>query len=106
MTERSIEDKAFIHLHPHDNVLVCIKPMAAGGRIILDGSEFELEKNIQVGHKLCVTAIAEGEKVIKHGVSIGSAISKINIGDHVHNHNMKSDYIHSNTREANSSKGS
>jgi len=106
MSEGSIEDKAFIRLHPHDNVMVCIKPLNQGERILVNGSEIELKKRIHVGHKLCAVTIEMGDKVIKHGVNIGSAISKISVGDHVHNHNMKSDYINSNTREENGFKGS
>lgn len=106
MNEGSIESTTFIRLHPHDNVVVCVKPINQGERILVNGSEIELKKKIQVGHKLCAATIELGDKVIKHGVNIGSAISKISVGDHVHNHNMKSDYIHSNTREENDFKES
>ncbi len=37
--------------------------------------------------------IAPGEKIIKYGVPIGSAVLRISVGEHVHTHNIKSDYL-------------
>jgi hypothetical protein len=34
-----------------------------------------------------------GDKIIKFGVPIGSATKHIDIGEHIHLHNMKSDYL-------------
>ena len=45
-------------------------------------------------------AIAEGEKVLKFGVPIGSAVRAILPGEHVHVHNIKSDYIINNIDHA------
>ena len=36
---------------------------------------------------------------MKYGVSIGSALQGIHPGEHVHLHNMKSDYLPPHTRE-------
>ncbi len=67
---------------------------------MIDERYYEMTFRISVGHKVARKRIAEGQKVIKYGVSIGSAIANIAIGDHVHLHNMKSDYIHSHTRQS------
>jgi hypothetical protein len=40
-----------------------------------------------------VQTIKKNSVVIKYGVPIGSAIVEIEAGEHVHLHNMKSDYI-------------
>jgi hypothetical protein len=40
-----------------------------------------------------VQAIAQGEKVLKYGLPIGSATRDIEAGEHVHVQNLKSDYI-------------
>ena len=37
--------------------------------------------------------IAAGEKVLKYGAPIGSATRDIGQGEHVHLHNMRSDYL-------------
>jgi len=48
---------------------------------------------VPVGHKLAVALIAAGDKVIKYGAPIGSATRDIAPGQHVHTHNLKSDYL-------------
>lgn len=45
------------------------------------------------GHKIASRTIKNGEKVIKFGRPIGTATQDINKGDHVHLHNLKSDYL-------------
>ncbi len=52
-----------------------------------------------MGHKVAVAAIAPGEKVYKYGCPIGSATCPIEVGRHVHVHNLKSDYFPTFTRE-------
>ena len=46
-----------------------------------------------MGHKAAVAAIAAGEKIVKYGCPIGSALRAIRVGEHVHTHNIKSDYL-------------
>lgn len=94
-----VVENAFVRLDPLDNIVVCVRPIKLGQEINLGGSLIAMQRDINVGHKLCVSPIAIGGKIIKHGVSIGSAIGTIKIGDHVHTHNMKSDYISSNVRK-------
>lgn len=96
--EDSIKN-AFVHLDPRDNIVVCVKPLKRGQQVGLGNGSFTLQSDIQVGHKLCVVPIETGGKVIKHGASIGSATEAIAVGQHVHTHNMKSDYIASNVRK-------
>ena len=48
--------------------------------------------NVEVrddGHKYATTYIKKGDNVIKYGSPIGHATEDINIGDHVHSHNLK-----------------
>ena len=48
--------------------------------------------NVEVrdnGHKYATTYIKKGDNVIKYGSPIGHATEDINIGDHVHSHNVK-----------------
>ena len=90
----------FILLHPDDNVLVCRARAEAGQSIIIDGEGVALNATIEVGHKIARHALNPGDKIIKYGAPIGSMIVPAARGDHVHMHNMKSDYIKSHTREA------
>ena len=41
------------------------------------------------GHKYATTYIKKGDNVIKYGSPIGHATEDINVGDHVHSHNVK-----------------
>ena len=48
--------------------------------------------NVEVrddGHKYATTYIKKGDNVIKYGSPIGHATKDINVGDHVHSHNVK-----------------
>jgi hypothetical protein len=90
----------FILLHPDDNVLVCRARAEAGQRVIVDGEAVLLTTTIEVGHKIARQPLKPGDKIMKYGAPIGSMTAAANCGDHVHMHNMKSDYIKSHTREA------
>ena len=49
-----------------------------------------IEKNgIARGQKIAVRAIAKGEQIVKYGYPIGVATAKIQLGTHVHTHNMR-----------------
>jgi altronate dehydratase small subunit len=89
----------FILLHPQDNILVCCQQAVAGEIIDFDKEKIVLMQNIDLAHKVSREALSKGDKIIKYGVSIGSALQDIGPGEHVHMHNMKSDYIPPHTRE-------
>ncbi len=93
-------DRRFVLLNKVDNVFVCCKQLLEGGSTTLEEVEVTMTADITVGHKIARQAIAADEKIIKYGVSIGSAIKDIAFGEHVHMHNIKSDYIASHTRQS------
>ena len=41
-------------------------------------------------HKFALRAIAQGEVVVKYGEAIGRATRAIDVGEHVHTHNLMS----------------
>jgi len=90
----------FVLLNNADNVFICCQAAKAGESVCIDKLEYRLTTSIDVGHKIAKKAIKSGQKIIRYGVSIGSAISNIASGEHVHLHNMKSDYIPSHTRQS------
>lgn len=89
-----------VTLNESDNVLICCQSLAPSESVEIDQQHFVIQDEIDVGHKIARRAIKQGEKVIRWGVPIGSATLDINAGEHVHIHNMKSDYIPSYTRQA------
>lgn len=86
------DDLRLLLLSEKDNVFVCREDIPAGERICVGEREVTLAKTISRGHKIARYEIALGAKVYKYGAPIGSAIAPIAPGDHVHVHNVKSDY--------------
>lgn len=101
-SEKSAErQSSVVHtllLHPDDTVLVCIRAIAPGDVLAIDQSVMNAPTAVQVGHKVARQAFKPGDKVFKYGVPIGSVTEAVNPGEHVHSHNMKSDYIPSHSR--------
>ncbi|WP_242183443.1 UxaA family hydrolase [Sphingomonas sp. CARO-RG-8B-R24-01] len=88
-----------ILLHPSDNILVVTAAIAAGDIVSIDGDAVVIPVPVQVGHKIARLTLSLGETVIKYGAPIGSMTAPAARGDHVHLHNMKSDYIASHLRD-------
>ena len=86
-------DLQYIHIHPDDNVLVVLVQIEAGTAIYAGSEMLHIRERVSTGHKVSLKAIGKGEKIIKYGMPIGSAVADILPGEHVHTHNMKSDYI-------------
>jgi hypothetical protein len=86
-------------LHPDDNILVARRDIAAGERVEVDGESFTIPLPVELGHKLARRAIAADARVLKYGAPIGSMKTAVARGEHVHMHNLRSDYIPSTTRE-------
>jgi (2R)-sulfolactate sulfo-lyase subunit alpha len=86
-------------LHPDDNILVARRDIAAGERVELDGEAFTIPHAVELGHKLARRDIAADARVLKYGAPIGSMKTAVARGEHVHMHNLRSDYISSTTRD-------
>ena len=88
-----LTDPRLLRLHADDNVLTVISPLTAGERVVIDGAAFAVSAALPIGHKIAARAIETGAKIVKYGVPIGSATRAIAPGEHVHTHNLKSDYL-------------
>lgn len=85
-------DPRLLLLAPGDSVHVLRGAIEAGEAFLLDGRPARAEKRLGLGHKIARIALAPGDKVVKYGAPIGSATAPIAPGDHVHLHNLRSDY--------------
>ena len=84
---------ALIRLSEQDNVGVATSNVASGAELAVGDIKLVARDAIPFAHKIALRPIEAGEKVIKFGVPIGSATNAINPGEHVHVHNIKSDYV-------------
>ena len=91
-TARDIRDVCVV-LNEADNVAIARRTLTAGTVILFGDERVALPRDVPVGHKLARMPIAAGQPVLRWGFPIGSATTDIALGDHVHLHNMKSDYI-------------
>jgi hypothetical protein len=82
-----------LQLHPADNVVVCIQALHEGEEVLLPGNRVAVPVSVGIGHKLACKNIPQGEIIVKYGVPIGTATENIAPGDHVHTHNITSNYI-------------
>jgi hypothetical protein len=94
-----MNDPRLLLLDPADNVLVAIQTLEAGEVLTVAGQRVTVPRRLTLGHKLAARAIRAGEKILKYRVPIGSATCDIATGEHVHLHNLKSDYLPTFTHE-------
>jgi altronate dehydratase small subunit len=86
-------DSGVILLAPEDNCVIATRTLAAGDTVLVDGVPVPVLQPLGLGHKLARRAIAPGEKVLKYGAPIGHAAAPIARGEHIHLHNLASDWI-------------
>jgi (2R)-sulfolactate sulfo-lyase subunit alpha len=86
-------DTRLMLLHPEDDVFVCCSSIAAGDLLLIEGRPIVAAKAIAMGHKVSRRHLEVGAKVHKYGAPIGSITAAVSPGDHVHLHNLASDYL-------------
>lgn len=79
----------FTQLNHLDNVVVALQDLSAGQELVVNGKKILLKKEIKRGHKISIKKILPNEDIIKYGAPIGHATEVIDIGTHVHTHNIK-----------------
>lgn len=76
-----------LRLSPEDQVAVAMKPIAKGTDL---GPAFPVvaQNDIPAGHKIALVHVAKGDRVHRFGQPIGLASAEIQVGEHVHEHNL------------------
>lgn len=93
-------DPRLVRLGPDDNVLVLATTVSGGTMLRVGGAECRIAAALSLGHKIAARPIAAGETILKYGAPIGVATGAIAQGEHVHVHNVASNYTPSITQEA------
>jgi altronate dehydratase len=86
-------ERPVLQLSEKDNVAVALAALTPGETVRADATVVQSANHVPAGHKIALRPIALGEKVIKYGAPIGSATRAIAPGEHVHAHNLASDYL-------------
>ncbi len=84
-----------LKVHDDDNVATLFAEVADGSQVEIRDKKGDITKvtvlsDIPYGHKVALTKIHIGQQITKYGEEIGVATKEINIGDHVHVHNLDS----------------
>lgn len=86
--------KKAIIIHEQDNVATALLDLQRGDCCMLQRGDKSvrlcLAQDIPFGHKFALADIPQGREVIKYGEIIGTASKPINVGEHVHVHNVES----------------
>lgn len=86
-----------LQLAPDDNIAVALAALRAGECVSVAGAAVRLRQDVMVGHKFAVRAIAPDEIIRKYNCPIGSATRRIEPGEYVHTHNVRSNYLANTT---------
>lgn len=85
-------EAAALCLHDGDSVAVVTVAGQAGQACLvsLPGRQVRitLRDALPFGHKVAIASLASGQPVIKYGQAIGVSSQPIDVGDHVHIHNI------------------
>lgn len=90
-------DAHLLLLDARDNVLVVRRAVPVGQLLDLGSVQMAAERALPLGHKVARAPISSGAAVIKYGAPIGRATRDIEPGEHVHLHNLASDYTPTHT---------
>ncbi len=97
--ENSDPPSCLIRIHPRDNIAVLRHSLRPGATLRVGERVETFADGLGLGHKIALGPIRAHEPVYKYGVSIGLATRDIVAGEHVHLHNMRSDYLATYTLE-------
>ncbi|MFO1219519.1 MAG: UxaA family hydrolase [Burkholderiaceae bacterium] len=86
-------DRALLLTHPQDNCLIACAAIAAGTRLRTVDGELLVPQTVALGHKVARHALRAGDKVLRYGAVIGSVTRDVAPGEHLHTHNLRSDYL-------------
>lgn len=93
-------DARLLLLSPDDNCLIAATTLEAGAALEIDGETVVLPATVSLGHKLARRALAAGDKVLRYGAPIGHVTRAVAKGEHLHTHNLESDYLPTYTLDA------
>jgi altronate dehydratase small subunit len=98
--DMNFTDPRLILQSPQDNCLIAAARLEAGDELTIEGRHVALAKTVELGHKVARRPLKTGDKVLRYGAIIGHVTADVSVGDHLHTHNLESDYIPTYTHDA------
>ncbi|HUY30525.1 MAG TPA: UxaA family hydrolase, partial [Acidimicrobiales bacterium] len=86
-------DGRLLLLDPEDDCAVARVPIPAGTLVQIAGEQVLVGIDLGVGHKIAVRNLAPGDRVRKSGAVVGRTTAAVATGEHLHLHNLRSDYM-------------
>lgn len=80
---------SLLRIDARDDVAVALADLDAGDEAVCDGAVVTLREPVARGHKVALHALAEDAPVCKYGAPIGLARRRIEAGEWVHTHNVR-----------------
>ncbi len=93
-------DSRLLLLSPDDNCVIATTTLPAGTELTLEGERVVLAATVALGHKLARQALSAGDKIVRYGAPIGHVTRAVSKGEHLHTHNLESDYLPTYTLDA------
>lgn len=88
-----MQGAACLVMHEQDDVATVLRDVQSGESIqYVKGAEMQTLSTLDAipfGHKVAITFIPQGATVSKYGDIIGQATQAIQVGEHVHIHNIE-----------------
>jgi altronate hydrolase len=79
-----------LKINEKDNVAIAMHNIAKDEAVVVDGQNLlKAMEDIEAGHKIALSAIASGEKVIRYGEPIVETTRSVSPGEWVHVHNTQ-----------------
>ena len=85
-TKQPSEKPATLLLNPADDVLIALRPIKKGEALRED---IIAQDDIPPGHKVARRVLTKGDGIKRYNSLIGAASVDINIGEHIHLHNLE-----------------
>ena len=84
---------AILRMAPQDNCAIAIRDLLADEVLHFEGRLLTVQQAVPLGHKVAVATLQAGDKVLRYGAPIGSVTCAVRPGEHLHLHNLRSDYL-------------
>ena len=78
-----------VRVHSTDDVAVAVDPLEPADVITVGEETVRIREAIPAGHKVALRALGSGDVVHKYGWAIGRLTAKVEAGDWIHSHNLK-----------------